>query len=181
LKDSGADVFLIGGTPKFAAQAIRKAHEIGGKPQRFVNVVSSSIAATLKPAGLDISTGVISAPYVKDVLDPKNADDAGVKLYREILGKYIPGADPSDLNYVGGINQGMILEQILKQCKDDLSRENILKQSRDIKNLVLPLTLPGILVNTNESNSQAFTQLQLQRFNGSGWEPFGDIIGITPE
>jgi branched-chain amino acid transport system substrate-binding protein len=181
LKSSGADVLLIGGTPKFAAQAIRKAHEIEWKPTRFLNTASSSIAATLKPAGLDISIGVISASYLKDALDPKNADDAGIKLYREILGKYLPGADASDFTYVAGVNHGMLLEQILKQCGADLSRENILKQARSIKNLALPLMLPGIRVNTDENNSQAFTQLQLQRFNGASWDFFGDVIGIAPE
>jgi ABC-type branched-subunit amino acid transport system substrate-binding protein len=178
LKSSGADVLLIGGTPKFAAQALRKAHELQWKPIRFLNVVSSSIASTLKPAGLDISAGVISASYLKDIADPKYADDPGTRWYRDLLAKYVPGADISDPNYIAGVSQGMILEQVLKQCGDDLSRENILRQSRDIKNLALPLMLPGVLVNTNERNSQAFTQLQLQRFNGSSWEQFGDVIGV---
>lgn len=181
LKSSGAEVFLFGGTPKFAAQAIRKSHEIGWKPLIVINAVSASIASTLRPAGLDISTGVVSATYFKDVTDPKNGDDPNVKWYREILGKFAPGADNTDLNYVTGINLGVVLEQVLKQCGNDLSRENILKQSRNIKDLKLPLTLPGIVVNTNEKNSQAFTQVQLQRFNGSSWELFGNVMGVTSE
>lgn len=181
LKSSGADVFLIGGTPKFTAQAIRKSHELGWKPLIIINVVSSSIAATLRPAGLDISTGVISAAYFRDVTDPKSNDDSIVKWYREILAKYLPGADASDLNYVSGINFGAMLEQLLKQCGNDLSRENVLRQSRNIKNLKLPLMIPGIVVNTDEKNSQAFTQLQLQRFNGASWELFGEVMGVTPD
>jgi hypothetical protein len=90
-------------------------------------------------------------------------------------------ADISDFNYIAGVVQGMLLEQVLKQCGDDLSRDNILKQSRSIKNLALPMVLPGILINTNEKNSQAFTQLRLQRFNGTGWEVFGEVIGAGPE
>lgn len=179
LKSAGADVLIIGATPKFAAQAIRKANELDWKPLRILNVVSSSIAATLKPAGLETSTGVISSGYLKDVVDPKNAEDRGIKLFQEIMAQYAPGADLSDLNYAGGMVNGMLLEQILKQCGDDLSRENILKQSRDIKNLELPLILPGILVNTNSTNNQAFTQLQLQRFNGVSWEPSGNVIGLS--
>ncbi|MEY9148891.1 ABC transporter substrate-binding protein [Bradyrhizobium elkanii] len=181
LKNSGADVFIIATTPKFAAQALRKANEIDWKPVRLLNAVSSSIAMTLKPVGLDMSTGVITAAFIKDALDPKNADDPALKWYREMLTKYGPGVDVSDLNFITGVNEGMILEQVLKQCGDDVSRENVLKQSRNIKDLQLPLTLPGILVNTNENNSQAFTQLQLQRFNGASWERFGDVVGVEPD
>ncbi|MBN8963599.1 MAG: ABC transporter substrate-binding protein [Rhizobiales bacterium] len=181
LRNSGADIFLFGGTPKFAAQAIRKIHETGWKPLLIVNVVASAISSTLKPAGLDISTGVVSAAYLKDIADPKMKDDPGVKSYRELLGKYGSGADISDFNYIAGVVQGMLLEQVLKQCGDDLSRDNILKQSRSIKNLALPMVLPGILINTNGKNSQAFTQLKLQRFNGTGWEVFGEAIGAGAE
>ena len=181
LKNSGADVFLLGGTPKFTAQAIRKSHELGWKPVTIINVVSSSIAATLKPAGLEISTGVISAAYFRDVTDPKGADEPIIKWYRELLAKYIPGADVTDLNYVSGVNFGVMLEQLLKQCGNDLSRENVLRQSRNFKNFKLPLTIPGIVVNTDEKNSQAFTQLQLQRFNGVSWELFGEVMGVTPD
>jgi ABC-type branched-subunit amino acid transport system substrate-binding protein len=181
LKSTGADVLFIGGTPKFAAQAIRKSHEIGWKALRIVNFAGSSIASSLKPAGLEASTGVISATTAKDPMDPKNSADPGVKWFRDLLGKYAPGSDASDLSYITGINEGMLLEQVLKQCGNDLSRENILKQARSIKDLALPMTLPGVLVNTNEKNNQAFTQLQLQRFNGIGWESFGVVRSITPE
>ncbi|MBR1177132.1 ABC transporter substrate-binding protein [Bradyrhizobium sp. KB893862 SZCCT0404] len=181
LKSSGADVLVIGATPKFAAQALRKANELNWRPLRILNVVSSSIAATLKPAGLEASTGVVSATYLKDAVDPKYAGDSGIKLFREIMAQHVPGADLSDLNYAGGMVNGMILEQVLKQCGDDLSRENVLKQSRSLKNLKLPLVHAGILVNTSGGNSQAFTQLLLQRFNGTSWESMGNIIGVPIE
>jgi ABC-type branched-subunit amino acid transport system substrate-binding protein len=179
LKSKGAEVFLIAATPKFAAQAIRKAHELGWTPLRILSQVSNSIASVLKPVGPDMSKGVVSATYFKDVTDPKFNNDAGVMWYRELLTRYAPGSDPTDLFYITGINQGLMLEQVLKQCGDDLSRENIIKQSRSIKELSLALLLPGITINTSEKNSQAFTQLVLQRFNGTSWEVFGDVIGVS--
>jgi branched-chain amino acid transport system substrate-binding protein len=181
LKSTGADVLFIGGTPKFAAQAIRKSHEIGWKALLIVNSAASSIASSLRPAGLEASTGVISGTIVKDPMDPKNSADPAVKWFRDLLGKYAPGSDASDLSYIIGINEGMLLEQVLKQCGNDLSRENILKQARSIKDLALPMIQPGILVNTNEKNNQAFTQLQLQRFNGTGWDPLGAVRSMAPE
>jgi ABC-type branched-subunit amino acid transport system substrate-binding protein len=181
LKSTGAEVLFIGGTPKFAAQAIRKSHEIGWKALRIVNFAGSSIASSFRPAGLEASTGVISATIAKDPMDPKSSADPGVKWFRDLLGKYAPGSDVSDLGYITGINEGMLLEQVLKQCGHDLSRENILKQARSIKDLALPMTLPGVLINTDDNNNQAFTQLQLQRFNGTGWESLGAVRSISGE
>jgi branched-chain amino acid transport system substrate-binding protein len=181
LKSTGADVLFIGGTPKFAAQAIRKSHEIGWKALLVVNTAASSIGSSLRPAGLEASTGVISASFTKDPMDPRNKTDPGVEWFRDLLGKYAPGSDVSDLSYVIGINEGMLLEQVLKQCGNDLSRENILKQARSIKDLALPMAQPGILINTNEKSNQAFTQFQLQRFNGTGWDPLGAVRSIAPE
>jgi branched-chain amino acid transport system substrate-binding protein len=181
LKSTGADVLFIGGTPKFAAQAIRKSHEIGWKALLIVNSAGSSIASSLRPAGLEASTGVISGTIAKDPMDPKNSADPAVEWFRDLLGKYAPGSDASDLGYIIGINEGMLLEQVLKQCGSDLSRENILKQARSIRDLALPMLQPGILINTNERNNQAFTQLQLQRFNGTGWDPLGAVRSIAPE
>ncbi len=176
LKSSGATVMLFAGTPKFAAQAIRKTHESGWKPLFITNLISSSIAAVLAPAGLDISTGVMTATYRKDPDDPKWANDAGVKLYRSFMEKHMPGADLADSNYFTGLHQGVILETILKQCGNDLSRENILKQTRNIKGLALPMSLPGIVVNTNATNNKMYTQLNLQRWNGKAWDLVGGLI-----
>lgn len=176
LKSSGATVMLFAGTPKFAAQAIRKTHESGWKPLFITNLISSSIAAVLAPAGLDISTGVMTATYRKDPDDPKWANDAGVKLYRSFMEKYMPGADLADSNYFTGIHQGVVLETVLKQCGNDLSRENILKQTRNVKGLALPMSLPGIVVNTGPNNSKMYTQLNLQRWNGKAWDLVGGLI-----
>lgn len=181
LKSSGAKVFLFAGTPKFAAQAIRRVHEIDWKPEFLVNLISTSIASVLAPAGLEISKGIVTATYRKDPDDPKWANDPGVKQYLAFMAKYMPGADIADANYFAGMHQGVILEALLKQCGDDLSRENILKQSRNIKGLALPMSLPGIVVNTGPTNNQMYTQSQLQRWNGKNWELFGEVMNDDPK
>lgn len=181
LKSSGATVFLFAGTPKFAAQAIRKVHEISWKPEFLVNLISTSIASVLTPAGLEISKGIVTATYRKDPDDPKWANDPGVKQYLAFMAKYMPGADIADSNYFAGMHQGIILETLLKQCGNDLSRENILRQTRNIKGLALPLSLPGIVVNTGPKNNQMYTQAQLQRWNGKNWELFGEVMDDDPK
>ncbi|MES2752970.1 MAG: ABC transporter substrate-binding protein [Pseudomonadota bacterium] len=181
LKSSGAEALLVAGTPKFAAQAIRKASEIGWKPLLLLNYPSSSVGATLKPAGLDKSIGVVAGTMTKDPTDSKWDKDQGMKDYRAFVDKYMPGIDISDTNYIFGYTQGMILEQIIKQCGNDLSRENILKQAKNLKNIVLPSALPGVLVNTSESVNQDFTQMRLQRWTGENWDQFSDVLDAKSE
>ena len=176
LKSSGADAFLFAGTPKFAAQSIKKADEIGWKPLFLINVVSTSVASTITPAGPEKAVGIVAATMFKDPGDSKWADDAGMKWYREHFAKYLPGADIGDANYLYGTQQGQILEQVLKQCGNELSRENVLKQARNIRGLSLPTLIPGITINTGPDNSMAYTQLQLQRWTGSSWEQFGEVL-----
>ena len=176
LKSSGAEVFLFAGTPKFAAQAIKKTDEIGWKPLFLINLVSTSVSSTIVPAGPEKAVGIIAATMLKDPGDKKWADDPGMKWYREHFAKYLPGADIGDANYLFGTQQGQILEQVLKQSGNDLSRENILKQARSIRGLSLPTLIPGITVNTGPDNSMAYTQLQLQRWTGSSWEQFGEVL-----
>jgi branched-chain amino acid transport system substrate-binding protein len=176
LKSSGAEALFIAGTPKFAAQAIRKAAEIGWKPTIFIGFPSSSVAGTLKPAGLENSIGVIVGTTNKDPNDPKWQDDPGIRAYRAFFEKYLAGADITNNSYLTGYQQGMLLEQILKQCGNDLSRANILKQAKSLKDLVLPTTLPGIKINTSPANNQVWTQMQLQRWNGASWDQFGDVL-----
>lgn len=176
LKASGAEAFLVAGTPKFAAQAIKKADEIGWKPLFLINYVSSSVSSTIVPAGPEKAIGVVAANFSKDPNDKKWDDDPGIKWYREYFAKYLPGADIGDSNYLFGTQQGQILEQVLKQCGDDLSRENIVRQSRSIRRLSLPTLIPGITINTGPDSSMAYTQLQLQRWNGTTWEQFGNVI-----
>jgi hypothetical protein len=118
----------------------------------------------------------MTATYRKDPDDPKWANDAGVKLYRAFMEKNMPGADLADSNYFTGLHQGVILETLLKQCGNDLSRENILKQTRNIKGLALPMSLPGIVVNTSATNNKMYTQLNLQRWNGKAWDLVGGLI-----
>ena len=144
-------------------------------PLTIVNYVSSSISATIVPAGVDKAVGVVVATIVKDPNDKKWADDPGIKWYRAHFEKYLAGADIGDSNYMFGTQQGQILEQVLKQCGDDLSRENIVKQARNLKGLALPTLMPGITINTGPDNSMAYTQLQLQRWTGSSWEQFGGV------
>ena len=178
LKNSGATAYLFAGSAKFAAQSIRKIYELDWKPLQITNMASSSVASVLAPAGLDRSIGLISASYLKDLADPKWKDDPGILQYREFMSKYAPGVDVNDNYYASGMQQGILLETLLKQCGDDLSRENIAKQALDLKDIELPLNIPGIKVSTSPSNNQAFTQLKLQRWNGSSWEAFGPVMGL---
>jgi branched-chain amino acid transport system substrate-binding protein len=175
LKASGADVFLIAATPKFAAQSIRKAFEVGWRPMTFLANVAVWVSTVMQPAGLEAGTGILSTAYVKDPDDPAWADDAGVKAWREFMVKYVPDGDLHDTNYVNAYNSAMTLEAVLKACGDDLSTENILKQAYSIKNLELPMLLPGIKVTTSPADHVPVDQMQFMRFNGKSWERFGEL------
>jgi branched-chain amino acid transport system substrate-binding protein len=175
LKASGADVFVIAATPKFAAQAIRKAYEIGWRPLTFLSNVAVWISTVMQPAGLEASTGILSTAYVKDPDDPAWADDPGVKGWRTFMTKYVPEADQHDTNYVNAYNSAMALEAVLKACGDDLSTENILKQAYSIHDLELPMLLPGVRINTSPTDHVPVDQMQFMRFNGKAWERFGDL------
>jgi branched-chain amino acid transport system substrate-binding protein len=175
LKASGADVFVIAATPKFAAQAIRKAYEIGWRPLTFLSNVAVWISTVMQPAGLEASTGILSTAYVKDPDDPAWADDPGVAGWRAFMTKYVPEADQHDTNYVNAYNSAMALEAVLKACGDDLSTENILKQAYSIHDLELPMLLPGVRINTSPTDHVPVDQMQFMRFNGKTWERFGDL------
>jgi branched-chain amino acid transport system substrate-binding protein len=175
LKASGADVLVIAATPKFAAQSIRKVFEIGWKPMTFLSNVAVWVSTVMEPAGLEAGVGILSTAYVKDPDDPAWKDDAGVKGWREFMVKYVPDADLHDTNYVNAYNSAMALEAVLKACGDDLSTENILKQAYAIKDLELPMLLPGIKVNTSPTDHVPVEQMQFMRFNGKTWERFGEL------
>jgi ABC-type branched-subunit amino acid transport system substrate-binding protein len=175
LKASGADVFVIAATPKFAAQAIRKTYEIGWRPMTFLSNTAVWISTVMQPAGLEAGIGIISTAYVKDPDDPAWNDDPGVKGWREFMTKYVPEADQHDTNYVNAYNSAMTLEAVLKACGDDLSTENILKQAYAIHDLELPMLLPGIKVNTSPTDHVPVDQMQFMRFNGKSWDRFGDL------
>jgi len=176
LQDSGADTLLIAATPKFAAQAIRKTFDIGWMPVRYMTDVSQSIAAVMKPAGFEKSKGVISALYGKDPTDARWKDDPGFKEFSAFIAKYMTPADLTDANAVYGFGVAATMVQVLKQCGNDLSRENIMKQAANIKDLVLPMTLPGAKINTSPTNFSPIRQMQLATFNGESWSAFGDIL-----
>jgi branched-chain amino acid transport system substrate-binding protein len=175
LKASGADVLVIAATPKFAAQSIRKVYEIGWKPVIFLSNVAVWVSTVMEPAGLEAGVGILSTAYVKDPDDPAWKDDAGVKGWREFMTKYIPEADQHDTNYVNAYNSAMALEAVLTACGDDLSTENILKQVYAIKDLELPMLLPGIKVNTSPTDHIPVDQMQFMRFNGKSWDRFGEL------
>lgn len=176
LKSSGAEALVIAGTPKFAAQAIRQAYLIGWKATVIVNFPSGSVGGTLAHAGLDKSVGVIVGSTNKDALDESWKSDPGVQAYRAFFDKYLQGADLSNGSYLTGYQQGLVLEQILKQCGDDLSRKNILAQAKSLRDFVVPTALPGVKVNTSETENMIWTQMRLQRWTGSAWEAFGDVL-----
>ena len=176
LQDSGANAFVIAATPKFAAQALRKSYDIGWKPVRYLTNVSYSVGAVMKPAGLEKSTGAMTGVYGKEATDPRWKDDPGMLQWLAFMKKYMPGADVSDNNLSYGFGVAMTLVQVLKQCGADLSRERIMKEAANLKDLELPTLLPGIKVNTAPDNFFPIRQMQLQRFNGQSWELFGEVL-----
>ncbi|MGC2787331.1 MAG: ABC transporter substrate-binding protein [Roseiarcus sp.] len=176
LQGSGADVFLIAASPKFAAQAIRKSFDLGWNVARYLSNVSLSIVTVLKPAGLEKSKGLISGQYIKDVNDQLWKEDAGVKEFQAFIAKYMSPAEFADVNAAYGFSAAATMVQVLKQCGNDLSRDNIMKQAANLKDLELPLLLPGIKVNTSPTNYSPIREMQLATFNGESWELFGDVL-----
>jgi branched-chain amino acid transport system substrate-binding protein len=176
LQGSGADVLLIAATPKFAAQAIRKTFDIGWTPVRYMTDVSQSIATVMKPAGLDKSKGVITGVYGKDPTDARWKDDPGFKEYVAFNEKYMTPKDLIDANAVYGFGLGATMIQVLKQCGADLSRANVMKEAANLKDLELPMLLPGIKINTSPDNFSPIRQEALASFNGASWEQFGEVL-----
>jgi branched-chain amino acid transport system substrate-binding protein len=176
LKNSGADVFVNISTPKFAAQAIRKVNEIGWKPFQFLNYVSNSVGAVLKPAGLEASKGVLSLFYLKDPDDPEYQNDPATKEWLAWMKKYYPDGNVHDVFNVFGYSQAQTMVQVLKQCGDDLTRENVMRQAANLKNLALPMLLPGIKINTSPTDFFPVEQMQFGRFDGQRWVLFGKLI-----
>jgi branched-chain amino acid transport system substrate-binding protein len=176
LKASGADVFYDVSTPKFAAQAIRKVNEIGWKPVHILNLVSSSVAAVLTPAGLDKSVGLITTAYIKDPTDPQWNDDADVKAWRKWMAEYYPEGSTADILNAQGYAMADTFRQMLAQCGNDLSRENIMRQAANLKNLNVAMLLPGVKINTAPDDFYPIEQLQLARFDGTRWVLFGELI-----
>ncbi|MBR0792481.1 ABC transporter substrate-binding protein [Bradyrhizobium manausense] len=176
LKSTGADVFMNISTPKFAAQAIKKNAEIGWKPLHFLNNVSASVGSVMKPAGYENGQDIISADYLKDVSDPEWKNDAGMKEFMTFMDKYFPEGDKLDKGTIVGFAVAQTLVAVLKQCGDDLTRANIMKQAASLKNFRTEALLPGIQINTGPNDFAPISQLRLEKFKGERWELFGDVI-----
>src|SRR6266849_3360458 len=176
LKASGADVFYNVTTPKFAAQAIKKAAEMDWKPMQLLNNVSGSIGGVLKPAGLDNSKGLLTALYFKDPTAPTWKNDAAYKEWVAFMDNYYPDGDKTRGETVYGYLNAQTLIQVLKQCGDDLRRENVMAQAANLKNLQLGMLLPGIAINTSSTKFAPITQMQMAKFGGESWELFGPVL-----
>jgi branched-chain amino acid transport system substrate-binding protein len=176
LKDSGANVFFNISIPKFAAQSMRKAADLGWKPAIYLNNVAGQVTTTMKPAGFENVQGVITAAWLKDPTDHQWDNDAELKTWREWMAKYVPNGNLGDVNYVYAYSVSFLMEQTLKACGDNLTRDNVMRQAASHKKLRVPGLLPGILVSTSPTDFYPVQAVQLQRFKGETWELFGDIM-----
>jgi len=176
LKSTGADIFFNIATPKFAAQAIKKVAEIDWKPLHILNNVSASVGSVIKPAGYENSQGIVSAAYLKDVSDPQWDNDPGMKQFLDFLAKDFPEANKIDGSVIVGYGVAQTMVQVLKQCGDNLTRENIMKQAANLKDFRTEVLLPGIKINTSPASFAPVSQLQLMVFKGERWVLFGDVI-----
>ena len=176
LKTTNADILLSGTTAKFAAQSIRKVFELQWKALHFIASGAASITGAINPAGPERAIGVVSSAYVKDASDSEWANDKGVADYVAFMQKYFPEGNPKDAYCIYAYTVALALMQVLKQCGDNLSRENIMRQAENLKDLEIPTLLPGIKVNTSPTNHHPLRQVQLQRWEGAGWRRFGGTI-----
>jgi len=176
IKDAGADLFFSATTPKQAAQAIKKIHELNWKPVHILDINATSVGAVMKPAGLEASKGVISVNYGKDPLDPTWKDDAGMKKYFEFMAKYYPDGDKDSSFNSYGYSTTQLLIHVLKACGDNLTRENVMKQAASLKDFRTEVLLPGIKINTGANDFAPISSLQLMKFKGDKWDLFGDVI-----
>ena len=176
LKSTGADIFFNVTTPKFAAQAIKKVAEIDWKPLHILNNVSASVGSVIKPAGFENAQGIISAAYLKDVSDPQWENDAGMKEFLNFLAKDFPEGNKLDGSVEVGFAVAQTMVQVLKQCGDNLTRENIMKQAANLKDFRTEVLLPGIRINTSPTSFAPISSLQLMQFKGERWVLFGDVI-----
>ncbi|GAC1527083.1 MAG: ABC transporter substrate-binding protein [Ramlibacter sp.] len=177
LKASGADTLINITTPKFAAQSVRKVADAGWKPLHFLNNVGSSVGSVLTPAGLDKSVGLITVQYYKDANDPQWKDDPAMLQWRGFMGKYYRDGNVADASNIYGVIAAELMVQVLKQCGNDLSRENIRKQAENIKDFKSGLLLPGITLNTSPTDHSPVDQAQLAKFDGKQWVLFGEVLG----
>ena len=176
MKSAGCDVFVNTAIPKFAAQSIRKAAELEWKPLHILSSIGNSVAATLKPAGLENAKDIVSDFYLKDPTDPQWKDDQGYKEWVAFMDKYYPEGDKTDAGNVVGPCFAQTFIQVLKQCGDDLTRENIMKEAANLHDFRVPMLLPGITINTSPTDFAPIKQIQMGRFDGERWRLFGPLI-----
>jgi len=176
-KASGADAFFNEATPKFAAQGIAKAYELGWKPLMVLPSVSSSVSQVLKPAGLEKSVGAVAPAFLKDPSDKSWDNDKGMQKWRAVMAKYNPSASPSDPLAVNGYSIGELTVEVLKRCGDNLTRENVMKVASSLQGVQLSMQLPGLQVNTSPSDYRINSKLYFQKFDGTAWKVFGEPIG----
>jgi len=176
LRGSGADVLLTAAIPKFAAQTIRKIYDIGWKPTHFLSVVAISVKAVMQPAGPEKGVGIISATYGKEVSDPQWQDTPEYKDWLNWMKKYNSSGDISDSYNAFGYGAAQTMIAVLKACGDNLTRDNVMKQAASIHDLELPLLLPGIVISTSADDFAPMKQMQLIKFDGTTWKPFGELI-----
>lgn len=176
LQEAGVTALMSAATPKFAAQIIRKIAAMDWKPLHMLTNVSISVGAVMEPAGPEKAIGLISNTYYKDPTDPSWKDDPGIAQWRRVMQKYLPGADLNDAFYVYGYGAGMTMIACLRQCGNDFSRENLMRQATNMKNVEIPTLLPGIRINTSPTNYHTIGQVQLMRWNGTSWVLFGDVL-----
>jgi branched-chain amino acid transport system substrate-binding protein len=178
LKASGADTLFHASSPKFAAQSIRKAHELGWKVEHILLSGVSDIPTVLRPAGLQASRGAVTARWVKTPDDPTWTDDAAMKEYLAFMKQWMPGETSEDPSGVLAYSTAQMIVEVLKSCGNDLSRENLLKQATNVRDLQLPMFLPGVKVNISPNDRIPWRQARMARFDGTHWVYFGDIVGV---
>ena len=176
LQASGADTLFTAAIPKFGSQTIRKVYDIGWKPFHLIVYPAGSIAATLRPAGLDKAVGLITAYFGKDPVDPQYVEDPDVKNFVAWLKKYLPDADIADGAYGYAYMQAALMVEVLKRCGNDLTRENVMRQAANLRNVRIPMLLEGITVNTSPTDFRPIKQMRMLRFDGERWNYFGPIM-----
>jgi branched-chain amino acid transport system substrate-binding protein len=176
LKNTGANVFINIATPKFAAQAIKKVKDLGWNPVHYVTNVSASVGAVMKPAGFENAQGIITAAYQKDPTDPQWANAPDTLQWKAFMQKYLPNANLADVNYSFGYGVANLMTLVLKNAGNDLTRANIMKQAASLKDVEVPLLLPGIKINTSATDFYPIQSVRLSRFKGETWELFGDLM-----
>jgi branched-chain amino acid transport system substrate-binding protein len=176
LKSAGANTILIAAIPKFAAQAIRKVHDLDWKPHFFLTNVSISVGGVMEPAGAQIAVGIITPGYLKDPTDPAFKDDPGMKQWRDFMARYMPEGNVNDSFYVFGYGITATMAQVLKQCDGDFSRPNVMKQAESLHDFEVPVLLPGIKMNTSKTDHRPIDAMQLMRWDGKTWVRFGNLI-----